>query len=179
MDYKNINENALNVINNEFDYSNIIPTVEGITFLIQYIYSEYERFLALLLEDEKNNEPLKPEFKHYNYKKCYAERFSVCIRKKTYDYITCNDFPTFQSAVKSGNLINIASLEILMELDFKRGIGNDLKEHNNSFKIVFKPYAITFVRKSNHNEIRMSQIENNINSILKQFNVANSIFCTK
>ena len=66
-----------------------------------------------------------------------------------------------------------------MDLDFRRGNGDDLIEHENSFKVIFKPYEITFARKSNHNELKMNQIEYNINNILKQFTVANSIFCTK
>ena len=66
-----------------------------------------------------------------------------------------------------------------MELDFKRGKGNELKDHENSFTISFKPYEITFTRKSSHNEAKMNQIENDIKEILNKFQSINTIFCTK
>ena len=64
-------------------------------------------------------------------------------------------------------------------MDFYRGNGENTVEHENLFKMVFKPYEITFIRKSNFNDPSMDKIEEEINSIFKQFPVANSIFCNK
>ena len=179
MDYGYINEDEPSVKNNEYDYSTIIATSEAITYLVQYCDSTYKKFVALIDEDEKRNEQFKQEFKNYNYKKNYGERFEVYIRGKNYNTITCKDLAAFQSAVNDGNLTNVSSLEIKMDLDFKRGKGNDLTDYENSFTITFKPYEITFIRKSSHNEARMNQIENDIKDILNNFQTVNTIFCTK
>lgn len=179
MDYGYINEDEPSVKNNEYNYSTIIATSDAITYLVQYCDSTYKKFVALISEDERRNEQFKQEFKNYNYKKTYGERFEVYIRAKNYNTITCKDLATFQSAVNNGNLTNVSSLEIRMDLDFKRGKGNDLTEHENSFTITFRPYEITFTRKSNHNEEMMNQIENDIKDILSTFQTANTIFCTK
>lgn len=165
--------------NNEFDYSNIIPTIEGIIYLVQYCDSVYKKFLSLIEEDEKKNEQYKEEYKNYSYKKCYGNRFEVYIRTKNYNNITCKDYESFKTAIDDGNLVCVNGLDIKMDLDFKRGKGNDLVEYDNSFSIIFKPYDITFVRSSNHDEFDMNQIEDNINNILKKFNSVNTIFCTK
>lgn len=179
MDYGYINEDEPSVKNNEYDYSTIIATPEAITYLVQYCDSTYKKFVALIDEDEKRNEQFKQEFKNYNYKKNYGERFEVYIREKNYNTITCKNLIAFQSAVNDGNLTNVSSLEIRMNLDFKRGKGNDLTDHENSFIIIFKPYEITFTRKSSHNEVKMNQIENGIKDILNKFQTVNTIFCTK
>ena len=179
MDYEYINEDEPSVKNNEYDYSTAIVTSDAITYLVQYCDGVYKNFMALVDEDEKRNEQFKQEFKNYNYKKSYGERFEVFIRGKNYNTITCKDFSSFQSAVNDGDLNNVSSLEIKMELDFKRGKGNELKDHENSFTISFKPYEITFTRKSSHNEAKMNQIENDIKEILNKFQSINTIFCTK
>ena len=70
-------------------------------------------------------------------------------------------------------------MEIKLDLYYKRGKNDNLTDYENSFTIVFKPYEIIFARKSNHNEVNMNQIENNINEIMKKFPTANSVFCTK
>ena len=105
--------------------------------------------------------------------------FQIYIREKTYNNITCNDYDSFISAVKDGNLNNVNGLDIKLCMDFKRGNGDKLEEHENSFIIIFKPYEITFARKSNHNDSNMNKIEEQINIILKKFPVENSIFCNK
>lgn len=174
-----INEYETSVINNEYDYSTILPTVEAISYLVQYFDNVFKQFTALVEEDEKKNEQFKQEFKNYNYKKTYGERFEVYIREKNYNTITCKDFSSFQSAVNDGNLKNVSSLEIKIDMDFKRGNGNDLKEHENSFTITFKPYDIKFIRKSNHNELNMNKTEKEIIEILNKFQASNTIFCSK
>lgn len=179
MDYDHINENEPSVINNEYDYSTIIPTAEAITYLVQYCYNVYKSFITLVEEDEKRNEQFKQEFKNYNFKKSYGESFEICIREKSYNNIICKDFASFKSAVNDGNLKSVSSLEIRMKMDFKRGRGNELCEHENSFTIIFKPYEIIFARKSSHNESQMNRIENEIKIILNNFQSENTIFCTK
>ena len=46
------------IINNEYDYSNIIPKIENITYIIQYCDHIYSYFLKLLEEDENKNKKL-------------------------------------------------------------------------------------------------------------------------
>ena len=168
------------VINNEFDYSNIVANVEAITYLVQYCDSMEKQLKKLIEEDEEKNKRFKNEYKDYMYKKTYSERFEVYIRSKSYqNSITCNDYESFVSAVKDGNLKNVSGLDIKLDLDFERGKGDNLDKHENSFKIVFNPYDITFTRISNHNDPSMNQIETQINDILKRFQVVNTIFCTK
>ena len=49
----------------------------------------------------------------------------------------------------------------------------------NLFHIIFKPYEITFTRKSSHNEFQMNQIEKDVKDIFSQIPALNTIFCTK
>lgn len=171
------NENLL--IHHEYDYSNIVPRVDAITYLVQYCDNIYNQFLTLIEEDKKRNESLKFEFKNYQYKRSYREIFEVHIRNKDYHYISCKDFTMFQSAINQGDLKNVNSLEIRLCLDYKRGREGNLISFENSFVVSFKPYQIMFVRKSNHNEEQMMKIEDDIKKILDQFPVENTIFCTK
>lgn len=99
--------------------------------------------------------------------------------RKNFNTVSCNDFISFQSVVNAGNLNNINSLEIKLEINFMRGKINEFVEYQNSFDIVFKPYDIKFIRVSNHNELKMNQVENYIKSILNKFQVVNTIFCSK
>lgn len=179
MEYEYINENAPSVKNNDYDYSNIIATVDNIMYLVKYCNDEYNRFVNLIEEDERRNEKFKPEFKEYNYKKSYSERFDIRVIGKNYDSITCKNLESFQSAVNNGNLANVTALEIRMDLDYKRGKGSNLIDHENSFTITFNPYKIIFNRKSSHNEEKMNQIEEEIKRILDNFQAINTIFCTK
>lgn len=174
-----INEDTPNIINNEYDYSNIIASIEGVTYLIQYCDNVYKQFLKLIEDDEKRNEPLKYEFQNYAYKKNFGNHFEIYIREKSFNNITCKDFESFKTAVNNGDLKSINSLEIKLDLDYKKGKNANLINHENSFTIIFKPYEIIFARKSNFNEVNMNQIENDINEIMKKFPTVNSIFCTK
>lgn len=167
------------VINNEYDYSNIVPTVDSVSYLVQYCDNLYKKLIKLIEEDEEKNKMFKTEYKEYMYKKTYCPEFEVYIREKTYNNITCKDYETFISAVKDGNLNEVNEVEIKLYMNFKRGKGEQLDEHENSFIVIFKPYDIKFARKSNYDDPNMNQIEQEINNILKQFPVANSIFCNK
>ena len=113
------------------------------------------------------------------YKKSYGQEFQVYIKEKSYNNITCNDYESFSSAVKGGNLNQVTGLDIKLCMDFLRGKEEKLEEHENLFTIIFNPYDIKFARKSNYNDPNMNKVEEQINSILKQFPVANSIFCNK
>lgn len=167
------------IINNEFDYSNKIPTLETVSYLIKYMDSVYDTFIKLTEEDEKKNEPLKDEYRNYDYKKSYGTRFEIYIRLKTYNNISCKRYKEYQSAVDDGNMKNILGLEIKLNLDYKSGKARELEEHENSFSIIIKPYEFIFARKSSHNDSIMNQVENNINEILNKFTTINTIFCTK
>ena len=135
--------------------------------------------IRLMNEDEEKNKQFKPEYKQYTYKKNYGTRFEIYIREKTYNNISCKDLVEFESAVKDGNLKNINSMEIKMDLDFRRGNGNNLEDHENSFTVKFEPYKIIFARKSNYIDQEINQVESAIKQILDKFPKVNSIFCTK
>lgn len=62
----NINEDIETTINNEFDYSNIVASVDNISYIVQYCDNVYSQFQQLVAEDEQKNERLKYEFKNYN-----------------------------------------------------------------------------------------------------------------
>ena len=175
----NYNMTTPGVINNEFDYSNIIPTIDAVSYLIKYCEDILHQFLKFVEEDEEKNKQFKPEYKEYMYKKTYSQSLDIYIREKTYNNINCNGYDSFISAVKDGNLNNVNSLEIKLNMNFERGKGNNLDRHENTFAIIFNPYDIKFARISNHNDEYMNRIETQINSILKQFPVVNSIFCNK
>lgn len=168
------------IINNEYDYSNILPTVEAVTYLVQYCDNIYKQFANKVKEDEEKNSQFKDEYKEYMYKKAYTQEFGIAIYGvNSIRGIQCNDYETFVSAIKDGNLNRVGSLKIEACLNFDRGKQSKLEKHENEFIIYFKPYDIKFTRKSNHNDPSMNQIEEQINTILKKFPVANSIFCNK
>lgn len=167
------------VVNSEYDYSNVVPTIEAVSYLVQFCDQTNKQLTKLVEEDEEKNKQFKSEYKDYMYKKSYAQKFEVYIRGKSYNSITCEDYNQFMSAVNGGNLNAVDSLSVSLCLDFYRGKGDNTEEHENSFMVSFKPYEIKFTRKSNHNDQSMDQVEQSINSILKRFPVANCIFCNK
>ena len=167
------------VINNEYDFSNCLPTVEYVSYLVKYMDSVYDNFIKLAKEDEEKNKQFKIDYKEWNYKIDYYKDFEIYIREKTYNNITCNDYNSFQSTVNSHNLDNVLSIKINMKLDYKRGKGLDLDSYENSFYILFEPFNITFSRKSNNNDTNMNLIETNIKEILSKFPSMNTVFCTK
>ena len=174
--YEDTNDKEI-IINNEFDYSNKVAEVENISILIQYCESLYNQLLNLINEDEEKNERLKLEFRDYQYKKSYSNIFEILIRKKnTYNDISFKSLDTFNESVKSGQLVNLEKLSINLDLCYKRGKNSDLRDYENNFKFVFKPYDIKFFRKSNHNESSMNQIEENFNKLFEHFREQKCIF---
>lgn len=168
------------IINNEYDYSNILPVVDYVAYLVQYCDQVYNQLLKLQQEDEEKNKQFKPEYKEYNFKKKYSQGLEIYIKEKNYhNNITCKDYSTFKTAIDDGNLKNVDGVDIRLNMDFDRGREGKFESHENSFVIIFKPYEITFSRKSNYKDDSINQIENQINEILKKFPVANCIFCNK
>lgn len=166
-------------INNERDYSNIIPTAENIAYLVQYCEQVYNQLIKLIEDDEARNEKIKYDLQNYNFKKSYGERFEVAVRGKNFNTVNCKNYNSYLELYKKEQLNNVDAIEIYLELDYKTGSNSSFVAHENSFVIKFKPYEITFIRKSNFRDANMDQIENTINEILKKFPVANTIFCTK
>jgi hypothetical protein len=175
----NDNYVSQSIVNNEYDYSNSVPTIKAVASLVRYCDQMNKWLTQLVNEDEEKNKQYKPEYKEYMYKKTFSQDFNVYIREKTINNITCKDYESFVSAVKDGNLNRVNGLDIRLNLDFKRGKENNYEEHENSFTIIFNPYEITFARTSNYDDPSMNEIEDYINTILKGFPVSNSIFCTK
>lgn len=174
-----MNNMSESIINNEFDYSNAIVNVDYVLYLVQYCDQLFKQLLAKQAEDEEKNKQFKPEYKEYMFKKKYSQGFEVYIYEKSYNNISCKDFASFKTAVDDGNLKNVTQVSIKLDLDFERGKDNNYEQHENSFTIIFKPYEITFARKSNYNDPNMNQIENQINEIMKKLPVANTIFLDK
>lgn len=175
-----VNEEMEVGINREFDYSNSIPTAQNIAYIVQYCENVYNQFKKNIEEDEQKNERLKYEYKNYNFKRAFTEKFEVQIKQKeTYKTIDCKNYSSFVECINNGLLKSVDSLKIELYLDYKKGKEGSLQEHNNQFEISFKPYDIKFTRNSNFQEENMNQIENNINTMLTKFQAANTIFCTK
>lgn len=172
--------NEKSVINNEYDYSNIIPLIDYITYLVRYCDDTLKQLKRLFAEDEERNKALKYEYKDYTFKACYGDRCEVYISGKDYNgIITCKDLESFNSAVSNGNLNNISKLKIVLDLDYERGSKGNMEKHENSFSIIFEPYNIKFKRSSNFKDDMMDMVENDINNMLRKFPVMNTIFCTK
>ena len=167
------------IINNEYDYSNVLPTVEALSYLIQFCDQMNKKLTTLVEQDEEKNKQFKMEYKEYMYKHSYGQKFEVYITEKSFNSIRCNSYEDFISAAQGDKLNNINGMTITLCMDFYRGNGNDLNEHENSFIITFKPYDIKFLRKSNYNDDAMDQIEAQIKEIMNKFPIANSIFCNK
>ena len=174
-----MNEELETAINNEYDYSNIIASGEAVAYIVKYCETLFNQFNALIANDEKKNEMLKYEFKNYEYAKHFKSEFTVTIKQRGLNNIICKNYNAYMEALNSGNINNLNGMDIIMDLSYKRGANSELKEHRNDFKIIFRPYDIRFIRKSNHNEVNMNQIEDSINAMLKQFPVANTIFFNK
>lgn len=166
-------------INNEYDYSNIVASAANIGSLVQYCENVYNQLTNLIEEDERKNEQLKQEYRNYTWKKNYGMRFEVSVRQKNFNSFSCKTLGSYMDALRNNQLSQVSSLTIDLDLSFKRGEGLNLNNHEHSFKIIFKPYEISFIRKSNYNDPHMNQVEENLKSILSKFQVANSIFCTK
>ena len=112
-----IDENAPFGIQNQHYYSTIVPTEECIIYLVQYCDDEYNKFIALTEEVEKSKE----QHGEYNYSfKKGNTTFEVVLRGKTYANIVCESFLEFEQAIEEKGLKDISSLEIKMDLHFKR-----------------------------------------------------------
>lgn len=174
-------ENAqVEIVNNEYDFSNVVPIVENILPLVQYLNSVYNEFIKKCEEDEIKNERFKREYKNYLYSKGYSTKFDISIRGgESFQTTNCPDYNAFVGMVQTNQIINIKSLKIILTLDYKRGNPNNFDEHENKFEIVFEPYKIIFKRKANHHENEMATIEQNIYNFLANAEVRNTIFCTK
>jgi len=166
------------IINNEFDYSNAIVDGKSILYLANTVNSIFQKMKAMFDEDEKKNEPLKWEYKNYEYKDKYSKlQYQVVFKNHAR-----NEFQTYEAletAVESGNLNNVEKFTIELDLDYSRGKEGNLISLENNFKITFQPFEIKFIRKSNYNENLMQQVEDSINDCLNKFNILNTIFCTK
>ena len=171
--------NQKNVINNEYDYSNVLPLTDYIVYLVKYCDDTLNQLKRLFEEDEEKNKTFKYEYKNYTFKSCYGDRLEIHITPKDYNNITCKDIESFNSAVNNGNLNNISKLRINLDLDYERGTKGNFEKHDNSFSITFEPYNIKFKRSANFKDDMMDMVEKDINEILSKFPIMNTIFCTK
>ncbi len=167
------------VIDNEYDYSNIVPVVDIITYIVQFCDNTYQQFMKIVDEEMVKNEKLKYEFKEYRYKKHFSQKFEVNVRGKNFEHITYKNYSSYIEALNNNRITNLSSLEIRLDLNFYRGKEENLKSHENEFRILFEPYSIIFKRNSNYKDSEMDQVEKNINDIMKKFPAYNTIFYSK
>ena len=168
-------------INHQFDYSNSIADISNVINLIKYGDTCYNQLIQICEQEEEKNSKLKQDYKFYQYKKMYTTKYEILIREKnsSFQTLTLKGYEQFMEAVNNGQLNNVEKLIIELNLSYKRGKYLEEKEHENIFKISFQPYNIVFSRQSNYEDEGMNQMENAINNMLKNFQVINTIFCTK
>ena len=177
--FEEIDEDTPSSIDNNFDYSNVIPKPENIRKLVEYCFNMYEEFKKKCDAEEERNKQFKEEYKNYECMQMFSTGCEIKIMNNGYKTSCFKDYESFASAINNGNITNVMSLEINLCLDYKKGPGNNLTEHKNSFDIIFKPYEINFSRKADYNELAMNNVENNINDIMRSFETANTIFNAK
>lgn len=178
-DMEYFDDNIETSINNEYDYSNMIVTVQSVDFVARLCDHFYNYFLSLVESDEAKNEKLKYEFQNYEYKKSYLDSFKIMIQNKSYNSIYCKSYDSFVDAVNKGQVKNVNCLEIELNLSYQRGTTSKFVNHENVFNITFKPYNIVFTRKSNFKEVNMDKVETSINELLEQIPVVDTIFFSK
>lgn len=173
-------ENEVKIINNEYDFSNVIADIDSVDYLVKYCDQISKYFLDLISKDEEKNKMLKYDYQNWNYKKRYSDILKIYIKQHNYvNDLECKNYDEFKSAVLDGNLKNVNELIIKIDLSYKSGKNDNLIEHVNEFRISFKPYNIIVSRKSNFSEEFADQFEKNLLIILEKFNKVNTIFCTK
>ena len=168
-------------INKEYDYSNIVPELGDVSYLINCCDQYYKNFIKLCDEDEEKNKKLKNDYKNYRYKKIYETDFEISIKQNNdfFATLTCKNYDSFYYTIIEQGLKSIDSLVITLNLSYRRGKEFKSDTHNNLFIISFKPYDIKFKRKSNYTDSLMDNIERAINDILSKFITQDTIFCMK
>ena len=165
-------------IYNEYDYSNVIPDIKVLLWIFEYMEKYNNWLINEEAKDEERNKMLKYEMQDYNYKKSYSQGYEITTRLKN-NTIKYNSFSDFKTSCYTKAISNVESVKITLDMTYKCGKASKLEEHINKFEIIFKPYDIKFIRKSNYNETIFNQIEENINKMFKECPTQNTIFCTK
>ena len=96
-------EEVETVINNEYDYSNIVASGENIAYIVQYCENLYKQFLALVEQDERKNEALKYEYKNYEYGKHFKCEFTITIKNSGLNNIICKSLYYLYKLLKGGS----------------------------------------------------------------------------
>ena len=107
------------VINNEFNYSNAIPVVKNMSYIVDFCDDVFNKFMNLVNEEKIKNERLKYEFRNYLYQEHYGNR-----NKKGYETTSYKNYSSFINAINNNQINNISSLEIKLGLSFYRGKNN-------------------------------------------------------
>ena len=113
-----MNQEVETVINNEFDYSNIVASGENIAYLVQYCENLYKQFLALVEQDERKNETFKFEYKNYEYGKHYKCEFTITIKNSGLNNIICKSLSSYMDALNSGKVNHVNGLDIILDLSY-------------------------------------------------------------
>lgn len=173
-------DNEVKVINNEYDFSNIIVDGDHTKYLVYYLDGLNKQLKKLIEDDEEKNKQFKDEYKVYNYKKNYKNNFIIRVRFENFsNNFECKDYESFESAINNNSIKNIRELSIELDFSYDSGSYNNYVEHENNFIIRMKPYDIKFIRNSNLNDESMNQVEKQILEIMNKFQVVNTLFCSK
>lgn len=70
------------IINNEFDYSNIIPTVEAVSYLVQFCDQMNKQLIKLVEEDEEKIFSLKMSIEIICIRKVMVNNLKYISRKE-------------------------------------------------------------------------------------------------
>ena len=174
-----VDESILTTIVKNYDYSNAVVGKEQFQYIVNYLDSLLKNFFDILSKEEEKNKTIKQEIQHYDFKKDYDTGFRTNLRNSKVGYKSYDNIELFKSDYNNNFLENLEYVELELNLSFKRGIGYTLEKYSNKFIISFKPYNISFSRKSDHNVMLMNSVEENIKSMLDQLPTINTIFYTK
>ena len=73
-----------NIINNEYDFSNIVVDIEHLEVLIRFLDGLNKQLKKLADEDEEKNKQFKEEYKEYKYKETFEKGLDIYITYESY-----------------------------------------------------------------------------------------------
>lgn len=150
--------NNMNICN-EFDYSNIIPSISNISKIVELCSLLYDKFDSVLLNHNV-----------HEVEKGDNCNFEIIIIDNEYKKTILTSFNEFNDNISLLNNINVLTIKLSL------GYIKLNEEYNNLFEITIRPYSIVFKRLSNHEQSLMSQIEDSINNNMKKLTTEKTIF---
>ena len=163
-------------VNHEYLYPDLLAVREYVEHLVSFCDQTYRKFTKLTEDDAAKNEPLKYEFREYNYKKSWPFEFRVHFWTNSMVSVDFDNESAFRAAVNNGQLNDISKLIIDLGLSFGRGKEGSVTEHKNEIKIEFAPNNTKYTRVSSFADPEIDEIEKQIISALEDFPSTKTIF---